>query len=185
MNNIDKLYKTYIWTSTYSVRPIFWALKLAIVDSFKFICTHSMPAVMILLWSLDVIVQCAVWTIALVCTTSFPELDLYKFSLAMGKPIIHLTCFAGPTVAFPKFSVFYETRKTSWHSSHCLFEFIFISLSRVTIVFSYCPQIAKASLQYRPWALQHYTRVSCMRKTLVKHSCKNIHAKIHEKIHAN
>ena len=123
--------------------------------------------------------------IALVCTTSFPELDLYKFSLAMGKPIIHLTCFAGPTVAFAKFSVFYETRKTSWHSSHCLFEFIFIGLSRVTIVFSYCPQIAKASLQYRPWALQHYTRVSCMRKTLVKHSCKNIHAKIHEKIHAN
>ena len=103
-----------------------------------------MPAVMILLWSLDVIAQCAVWTIALVCTTSFPELDLYKFSLAMGKPIIHLTCFAGPTVAFPKFSVFYETRKTSWHSSHCLFEFIFIGLSRVTIVFSYCPQVAKA-----------------------------------------
>ena len=156
------------------------------MDSFKLICTHSVPAVMILLWSLDVIAQCAVWIIALVCTTSFPELDLYKFSLAMGKPIIHLTCFAGPTViAFPKFSVFYETRKTSWHSSHCLFEFIFIGLSRVTIVFSYCPQIAKASLQYRPWALQHCTRVSCMRKTLVKHSCKNIHAKIHEKIHAN
>ena len=103
----------------------------------------------------------------------------------MGKPIIHLICFAGPTVDFPKFSVFYETRKTSWHSSHCLFEFIFIGLSRVTIVFSYCPQIAKASLQYRPCTLQHYTRVSCMRKTLVKHSCKNIHAKIHEKIHAN
>ena len=98
MNNIDKLYKTYIWTSTYSVRPIFWALKLAIVDSFKFICTHSMSAMMILLWSLDVVAQCAVWTIALVCTTGFPELDLYKFSLAMGKPIIHMTCFAGPTV---------------------------------------------------------------------------------------
>ena len=49
-----------------------------------------MPAVMILLWSLDVVAQCAVWTIALVCTTSFPELDLNKFSLAMGKPIIHL-----------------------------------------------------------------------------------------------
>ena len=157
-----------------------------------------MPAMMILLWSLDVVAQCAVWTIALVCTKGFPELDLYKFSLAMGKPIIHLTCFAGPTaIAFPKFSVFYETRKTSWHSSRCLFEFIFIGLSRVTIVFSYCPQIAKASLQYRPWALQHYTHVSCveihhnllhansMRKTLVKHSCKNIHAKIHEKIHAN
>ena len=69
-----------------------------------------MPAMMILLWSLDVVAQCAVWTIALVCTTGFPELDLYKFSLAMGKPIIHMTCFAGPTViAFPKFSVFYET----------------------------------------------------------------------------
>ena len=175
MNNIDKLYKTYIWTSTYSVRPIFWALKLAIVDSFKFICTHSMPAMMILLWSLDVVAQCAVWTIALVCTTGFPELDLYKFSLAMGKPIIHMTCFAGPTViAFPKFSVFYETRKTSWHSSHCLFEFIFIGLSRVTIVFSYCPQIAKASLQYRPWALQHYTRVSCVEIHHIAH-------KFHEK----
>ena len=121
-----------------------------------------------------------------------------NFSLAMGKPIIHLTCFAGPTViAFPKFSVFYETRKTSWHSSHCLFEFIFIGLSRVTIVlFFLLPTNSKGySLQYRPWALQHYTRVSCVEihhiarkfheKTLVKHSCKNIHAKIHEKIHAN
>ena len=115
-----------------------------------------MPAMMILLWSLDVVAQCAVWTIALVCSTGFPELDLYKFSLAMGKPIIHLTCFAGPTViAFPKFSVFY-------------------GLSRVTIVFSYCPQIAKASLQYRPWALQHYTRVSYVE---IHHIARKFHEK--------
>ena len=106
-----------------------------------------MPAMMILVWSLDVVDQCAVWTIALVCTTGFLELGSYKFSWAMDKSITHLTCFAGPTViAFPKFSVLYTTRKTSWHSSHCLFEFIFIGLSRDTIVFSYCPQIAKASL---------------------------------------
>ena len=104
-----------------------------------------------------------------------PRTRFIQFSLAMGKPIIHMTCFAGPTViAFPKFSVFYETRKTSWHSSHCLFEFIFIGLSRVTIVFSYCPQIAKASLQYGPWALQHYTRVSCV-------EIHHIACKFHEK----
>ena len=36
-----------------------WALKVAIVNSFKFICTHSMHVMMISVWSLPVIAHCA------------------------------------------------------------------------------------------------------------------------------
>ena len=109
---------------------------------------HSMPAVMILVWSLDVVAQCAIWTIALVCTTGFPELGLYKFSWAMGKPITHLTRFNCWTYSYslPKFSIFLMQLGKLRDIHHTAFLSSFFCLSRVTIAFSYCPQIAKASL---------------------------------------
>ena len=146
---IEKLYKTCIWTSTYSARPplynghfccsnnnnnnlycaldmksvktlkgnncgclkkiinyqllyplliynscffssillptmytVSWALKLAIVNSIKFICTHWMHVMMISVWSLACGSLQLWWIIAYVCTTGFPELGvrLHKFS---------------------------------------------------------------------------------------------------------
>ena len=57
-----------------------------------------MHAMMISVWRLAVVAQCAVWIIAFVCKTDFPEPGVYKFSDAMGKSITHLTCLAGLTV---------------------------------------------------------------------------------------
>ena len=57
-----------------------------------------MHAMMIPVWRFAVVAQCAVWIIAFVCTTDFPEPGVYKFSDAMGKSITHLTCLAGLTV---------------------------------------------------------------------------------------
>ena len=54
-----------------------------------------MHAMMISVWRLA---QCAVWIVAFVCATGLPEPGVYKFSDAMGKPIMHLTCLAGLTV---------------------------------------------------------------------------------------
>ena len=59
-----------------------WALKVAIVNSIKFICTHSMHVMMILVWSLACGSLQLWWIITYVCTTGFPELGvhMYKFS---------------------------------------------------------------------------------------------------------
>ena len=42
-----------------------------------------MHAVMIPVWRLAVVAQCAVWIITFVCTTDFPEPGVYKFSDAI------------------------------------------------------------------------------------------------------